>query len=167
MSELNRTVSRIENSPRSLEDPSIDTLNPQVGFKNRRVDPPHPLRNVSVSNRDADKKSQADCREATDRSAEMEVMADLPLEDHCHAERERLLRLHAADLIKEIQGWADDLERRESQLNTRDALLDERQRQLRTWEKFKRQELDDTSRLTDRLQQEAKERLKRIAAVEF
>lgn len=82
-------------------------------------------------------------------------------------QREKVLRLHAEDLIAELQKWAENLDHREMQLNTRDALMDARERQLRGWEKSKRQEIEDATRLTDRLQQEAKERLKRIAALEL
>jgi hypothetical protein len=108
------------------------------------------------------------------RELERELSTDVESEqeaggnnDKWLAERERILCLHAADLIAELQNWAEQIDTRESQLNTRDALLDQRERQFRTWEKFKKQEIDDTIRLTERLQQEAKDRLKRVAALEL
>ncbi len=44
------------------------------------------------------------------------------------------LRLHASELIERLQAWADDLDRREAHLNSRTALLEHRERQLRLQE---------------------------------
>jgi hypothetical protein len=78
-----------------------------------------------------------------------------------------MLRFHAADLIDTLRRWNQELEARETQLNTRDALLDARQRQLRVWERSQRSEIDLHQRRAAALEAEAQNRLRRIAAMEM
>ena len=154
-----------------------DSACPAVGMADQAIqsagigtDDPH-FANIDSSGQlsSADSKPSANksCKDGSSPSV-TESQDDFgAVNDERLAERERILRLHAADLVAELQNWAEEIDTRESQLNTRDALLDQRERQFRTWEKFKKQEIDDTIRLTERLQQEAKDRLKRVAALEL
>lgn len=139
---------------------------------NHRVDSAHRVVSTHARSNAADSSSNTSAKgieyPSLDQHASSTIASAHPLEnDPIFAERERILRLHAVDLIAEIQRIAEEVETRESQLNTRDALLDQRERQFRTWEKYKRQEIDDTARLTDHLQQEIKDRLRRIVALEL
>ena len=45
--------------------------------------------------------------------------------------RDEWLNLHASDLIRRLQAWSDQLDARESQLNARASMQDNRERQFR------------------------------------
>jgi uncharacterized protein involved in exopolysaccharide biosynthesis len=97
-------------------------------------------------------------------SSEHDIWSDSA--DSEHHQHERLLRLHSSGLVSELQRWSQELEARESQLNTRDALLDQRFRQFRTWEKSQKQELEESRRELSRLEHDARNRLRLAAAAE-
>jgi hypothetical protein len=142
-----------------------------------RVDGPHPLRNGKPLLGSDATKPALESRAEPGRRQGFEKPAEIPLEGsasgNIHSEhevderREALLMLHSSDLIDELQRWLTDLDSREAQLNTRDALLDARQRQLRTWEKSQTLEINESRRSADRIEQEAKDRLRRLIAAEI
>ncbi len=64
------------------------------------------------------------------------------------------LHLHCVELIEKLQDWSADLDAREAQLNSRTALLEHRERQVRLEQQSSRLDLDE---LKHSLQQEIDE----------
>ena len=162
---------------------SDEKLVPQVSrpVVGHRVDGPHPLRNgkplpASDAARQASEQ-RVESGAASWITQEIAGPAGIPLEGAASGKsskdpevddrRESMLMLHSSDLIDQLQRWLTDLDARETQLNTRDALLDARQRQLRTWEKSQTLEINESRRSADRIEQEARDRLRRIVAAEL
>lgn len=84
--------------------------------------------------------------------------------------RRAWLRLHAADLIDRLSDWADDLDRREANLNAAESLRDARDRERRRGEHEaaerlarRGEELAQIARQLDERQQELESRLRRLA----
>ncbi len=85
-------------------------------------------------------------------------------EDGQLAWADNLLRLHAADLISQLQHWGAEVDARESQLNARDALADLRERQFRQWQKAQQQQIDEAKRRAESEEQALRATLRRAVA---
>lgn len=83
------------------------------------------------------------------------------------ATRESLLKLQAADLIERLQVWSSDLDGRESQINSRAALQDHRERQFRLWAQSRRADLEESIRAAEERAEELREAARRLAIAEL
>lgn len=77
--------------------------------------------------------------------------------DPSHAFHDSLLRLHAADLINRLQGWAEELDAREARLNGQAAQQDLRERQFRTVRQSSLADLREQRRAIERLREALEE----------
>lgn len=89
-----------------------------------------------------------------------------PEHDHEQSRGQRLevlLSGHAEDLIQELQRWSEALDRRESELNARQAQLEHSERSARMFVSNRNLALDERERTIARRQNELKEQLARLA----
>lgn len=127
-----------------------------------RIDPPHgrsvapPLAPSTTASPVASRGPSVSPAAAVDETREAEMAA-----------RESLLRLHAADLIERLQVWSSDLDARESQINSRAALQDHRERQFRLWAQSRRADLEDSIRAAEERAEELCEAARRLTLAEL
>lgn len=74
-----------------------------------------------------------------------------------------LLQAHADDLVRNLQAWAEGLDRRESELNATLARQENRERSFRLWAQTQQQQLQQLEREATRLREELKQQARRLA----
>ncbi|XZE51741.1 hypothetical protein SH139x_003405 [Planctomycetaceae bacterium SH139] len=131
--------------------------------RQQRIDTPHPLR--SAGKRSLQQLPVA-LAAGSDRPAVNPPIAgeQASERDEQLAWADSLLRLHAADLISQLQHWGAEVDARESQLNARDALADLRERQFRHWQKSQQQQIEESKRRAESEEQALRATLRRAAA---
>lgn len=73
-----------------------------------------------------------------------------------------LLHAHADDLVRNLQAWAEVLDRRESELNATMARQENRERSFRLWAQTQQQQLQQLEREATRLREELKQQARRL-----
>jgi len=132
-----------DNAPsRPRRTPSDKIANPLSGH---RIDASH----AQVAADDLSPKSQINREDVRDAS---------PLID-----RESWLRLHAAELIRRLQTWANGLDAREATLNAAFARQDLRERQFRLQQNEFQAEMDAAEQAADELHQKVAAQSRRLA----
>lgn len=85
------------------------------------------------------------------------------LADQLQYREQSWLQLHAIELIERLQAWSEDLDRREAHLNSRTALHEHRERQLRLQHQTSQLELGEMKSILEREVNEVRAAARRIA----
>lgn len=138
--------------PSFASQPAAPTL--AAGGAGTRVDDAHPKRN---GRRGTQRTLHRSTNVATDPAAEG---FGIQRED---SQLEDWLRLHAADLVAQLQQAAESLDAREARLNAQIATHERREREFRLWSESQRNELDELRDEAERLRTELKTAARRVA----
>ncbi len=77
-------------------------------------------------------------------------------------DRDQWLTLHSADLIRRLQAWSDELDARESQLNARASMQDNRERRFRLQRQDVSAHQDEQRRSIERLRAEVETQARQL-----
>ena len=122
----------------------------------RRIDPPNPVisQPASKRSRSAIGALQPTGSRAVDASESNQTI---------HECRQEWLELQAAELISQLQRLSMELDARESQLNVRASLQDNRERKFRLRQQDELLQLSEQQRALDRRQQEIETQVRQLA----
>ena len=82
------------------------------------------------------------------------------------ADTEPWLRAHASDLISALQKWGQETDDRESRLNARIAIHEQRERQFRVQRAELLEQIAKTQTRVDQLQEQLQRRARRLAFID-